>query len=58
MISKFFKRLAILAVAFLVTCISTFIIYKYALRIYRVGILNYSSSKLWGKMFKSIKKGA
>ena len=42
----------------LVTCIATFIIYKYALRIYRVGILNYSSSKLWGKMFKSIKKGA
>ena len=42
----------------LVTCIATFIIYKYALRIYKVGILNYSSSKLWGKMFKSIKKGA
>lgn len=38
-----------------VTCIATFIIYKYALRIYKVGILNYSSSKLWGKMFKSIK---
>lgn len=39
----------------LVTCIATFVIYKYALRIYKVGILNYSSSKLWGKMFKSIK---
>jgi len=36
----------------IVTCISTFIIYKYALRIYKVGILNYSSSKLWGKMFQ------
>lgn len=39
----------------LVTCILTFVIYKYALRIYKVGILNYSSSKLWGKMLKSIK---
>lgn len=39
----------------LVTAIATVIIYKYALRIYKVGILNYSSSKLWGKMFKSLK---
>lgn len=39
-----------------VTCILTFVIYKYALRIYKVGILNYSSSKLWKKMFKSLKK--
>lgn len=39
----------------LVTTIATIIIYKYALRIYKVGILNYSSSKLWGKMFKSLK---
>lgn len=39
----------------IVTCIATFIIYRYALKIYKVGILNYSSSKLWGKMFKSLK---
>lgn len=39
----------------LINCIFTFLVYKYALRIYKVGILNYSSSKLWGKMFKSIK---
>lgn len=39
----------------LVTCISTYILYIYGLRIYKVGILNYSSSKLWGKMFKSLK---
>lgn len=39
-----------------VTCILTFVIYKYALRIYKVGILNYSSSKLWRKMFKSLKR--
>lgn len=39
----------------LVTTIATFIIYKYGLRIYKEGILNYSSSKLWKKMFKSLK---
>jgi len=32
-----------------------FILYKYGLRIYKVGILNYSSSNLWKKMFKAIK---
>ena len=28
---------------------------KYGLRIYKVGILNYSSSNLWKKMFKAVK---
>ena len=28
---------------------------KYGIRIYKAGILNYSSNKLWKKMFKSIK---
>ncbi len=35
--------------------IFTFIIFKYGLRIYKVGILNYSAEKLWTKLFKSIK---
>ncbi|NLC48533.1 MAG: ABC transporter permease [Tenericutes bacterium] len=30
-------------------------LYKYGLKIYKVGILNYSSSKLWKKIFKSLK---
>lgn len=38
-----------------VTCIATYLLYIYGLRIYKVGILNYSSSKLWKKMFKSLK---
>ena len=41
----------ILAIGFI------FVLIKYGLRIYKVGILNYSSSKLWKKMFKAIKKG-
>jgi len=38
-----------------VTCVATYFLYIYGLRIYKVGILNYSSSKLWKKMFKSLK---
>ncbi len=33
-----------------------FILFHYGLRIYKVGILNYSSSKLWKKIMKSVKK--
>lgn len=40
----------------LVTIVATYIVYHYGLRIYKVGILNYSSSKLWKKMFKSLKQ--
>ena len=32
-----------------------FVLYKYGLRIYKVGILNYSSSNLWKKMYKALK---
>lgn len=32
-----------------------FLLIKYGLKIYKVGILNYSSNKLWKKMFKAIK---
>lgn len=39
----------------LVTTIATYFLYKYGLKIYKNGILNYSSSKLWSKIFKSLK---
>ena len=42
------------ALSTLITVIVTYFLYKYGLRIYKVGILNYSSSKLWRKMFKSL----
>ena len=31
------------------------IVYRYGIRIYRVGILNYSSDKIWSRMVKAIK---
>lgn len=34
-----------------------FLLLKYGIKIYKVGILNYSSKKLWSKMFKAVKKG-
>lgn len=34
-----------------------YLLYKYGMRIYKVGILNYSSNGLWRKMFKAIKNG-
>ena len=36
--------------------ITIFILTKYGLKIYKVGILNYSSKDLWKKMFKAIKE--
>lgn len=32
-----------------------YLLYKYGIRVYKAGILNYSSSKLWTKIFKSLK---
>ncbi len=40
-------------VMLIITC---FILIKYGLKIYKVGILNYSSSKLWKKMFNAVKE--
>lgn len=34
-----------------------YLLYKYGMRIYKVGILNYSSNGLWRKMFKAMKNG-
>jgi len=34
-----------------------FVLMKYGLRIYKVGILNYSQTGLWKKMFKAMKEG-
>ena len=34
---------------------TVFILYKYGMKIYKVGILNYSSTGLWKKMFKAVK---
>ena len=35
--------------------LTIFILIKYGLKVYKVGILNYSSNGLWKKMFKALK---
>lgn len=44
-----------LFISFLIMGGTVFILFRYGLRIYKIGILNYSSKDLWKKMFKSIK---
>ena len=43
----------LLAVALLIVVI--LLLYKYGMKVYKVGILNYSSSKLWTKIFNALK---
>lgn len=38
-----------------ILCGTIFVFYKYGLKIYKVGILNYSSTNLWKKIFKALK---
>ncbi len=45
-----------LVISTIINVVFTWIVFHYGLRIYKVGILNYSSQKLWKKMFQSIKK--
>ena len=40
----------------IIMALTNFIIIRYGLRIYKVGILNYSSKDLWRKMFKALKE--
>lgn len=44
-----------LGISVCILVITCFILYKYGLKVYKVGILNYSSNNLWKKMFKSLK---
>ena len=42
-------------IAIILLIITIWILLKYGMRIYKVGILNYSSKSLWKKMFKALK---
>lgn len=43
-------------ISILIMIITVFVLLKYGLKIYKVGILNYSSSGLFKKMFKALKE--
>ena len=42
-------------ISIVLVIITVFLLIKYGLKIYKVGILNYSSKDLWKKMFKALK---
>ena len=44
-----------IGVSLVLIIITIYLLIKYGLRIYKVGILNYSSKNLWKKMFKAMK---
>lgn len=43
-------------ICIIIMIITDYLLVHYGLRIYKVGILNYSSKDLWKKMFKALKK--
>ena len=47
---------SIIIVAIILLMLLDYILIKYGLRIYKVGILNYSEQDLWKKMFKAVKQ--
>lgn len=47
---------SIIIIAILLLALLNYLLIKYGLRIYKVGILNYSEQDLWKKMFKAIKQ--
>jgi len=44
-----------IVISVLLMLITIYVLIKYGLRIYKVGILNYSSTGIWKKMFKSLR---
>lgn len=44
-----------IVISIVITLIFNYLLIKYGLKIYKVGILNYSSKDLWKKMFKALK---
>lgn len=46
----------VIIIGIVLLAILNYILIKYGLRIYKVGILNYSEADLWKKMFKAVKE--
>ena len=42
-------------ISIILTILIIYVLIKYGLKIYKVGILNYSSKDLWKKMWKALK---
>ena len=47
---------SVVIIAIVLLALLDYLLIKYGLKIYKVGILNYSESNLWKKMFKAVKE--
>jgi ABC-2 type transport system permease protein len=45
-----------ISISIIVLIIFNYLLLKYGLKVYKVGILNYSTSKLWTKIFKAARE--
>lgn len=42
-------------IAIIVLCLTNFLLVRHGLKIYKIGILNYSTDKMWSKLFNAMK---
>lgn len=42
-------------ISIIILCIFNYILIRYGLKIYKIGILNYSTDKMWSKLLKAVK---
>lgn len=42
-------------ISIIILCIFNYILIRYGLRIYKIGILNYSTDKMWSKLLKAVR---
>ena len=42
-------------ISIVILCIFNFVLIRYGLKIYKIGILNYSTDKMWSKLFKAVR---
>ena len=46
----------VIIIGIILLILLNYLLVKYGLKVYKVGILNYSESGLWKKMFKAVKE--
>lgn len=42
-------------ISIIILCLSSFLLVRHGLKIYKIGILNYSTDKMWSKLFEAVK---
>ena len=45
----------VIVISIIILCIFNYILIRYGLKIYKIGILNYSTDKMWSKLLKAVR---